>query len=187
MPDRKKADLIIHPERLLVLQTLAGKPMTTQEIAEALPALPKPSLYRHLKLLLDGNMLEVVETRQVRGIQEKVYRISQATHLTAEDLAGFNPQEHFRYFSIYLASLLKGFADYLGSGEHPVNMLVDRAGYSATVINANDEELIAFKMELDHALQKLIGNPPRADRHRHKIAVITHPLYRKERQNGNNS
>ena len=113
MPNISKADLLIHPVRLQILQALSEKPLTTQEIAEVLPTVSQPSLYRHLKMLLEGGMVTVSETRQVRGIQEKRYQLAQNPHLSAEDVSGITKEQHLHYFNAYVASLLKGFADYL--------------------------------------------------------------------------
>ena len=112
---KKKADLLIHPIRLQILQTLTNGSLTTQEISDALPSIPKSSIYRHLRLLLTGGMIKVAETRSVRGIQEKVYRLLQAPHLGPEDVAGLTREDHLGYFTTYTATLLQGFADYLDS------------------------------------------------------------------------
>ncbi|MCP4428431.1 MAG: helix-turn-helix domain-containing protein, partial [Chloroflexi bacterium] len=82
----RKADLIIHPIRFRILQTLAAETLTTQEIAERLPGTPKSSIYRHLKTLLAGEAITVAETRSVKGIQEKVYRLAQRPYLGPDDL-----------------------------------------------------------------------------------------------------
>ena len=69
--DLDKVELIIHPVRLRIMQAMGAEKLTTQEIAERLPDVPKSSLYRHLKLLLEGEMIGLAETRLVHGIQER--------------------------------------------------------------------------------------------------------------------
>ena len=64
----QKLDLVFHPVRLRLLQVLSNSHLTTQEIADLLPSIPKSSIYRHLKLLLDEGLVRVTDTRPVKGI-----------------------------------------------------------------------------------------------------------------------
>jgi DNA-binding transcriptional ArsR family regulator len=184
MPNRKKADLIIHPTRLQILQALAEAPHTTQEIARLLPALPVPSLYRHLKALLEGGIVEVVETRRVRGIDEKVYRLAQAPRINAEDASGMSRDEHLGYFSTYVASLINDFAAYLDAtyqaaaeaGLDEPDFVADRAGYTEMTYYASMEELDAFREQLARLLIQLTSQLPASGRSRRKLAFISHPL-----------
>src|SRR5258708_12373736 len=71
-----KADLIIHPGRLRIIQAFGGgRRLTAQELAALVPDIPRASLYRHLNLLVDAGVLAVVEERPVRAIQERVYSL----------------------------------------------------------------------------------------------------------------
>ena len=89
-----KADLILHPVRLRILQTLAGDELTTQEIADRLGDIPKSSIYRHVKLLLAEGMVAVAAARLVNGIQEKTYRLAQRPFVNAEEIAGATAEQH---------------------------------------------------------------------------------------------
>lgn len=177
-----KVDLIMHPARFMVLQSLAGQQLTTQEISEAIPSVPKSSLYRHLKILLDGGMIEVAETRPVKGIQEKVYRLVKAPYLGPEDMSGVTKDEHIRYFVSYLATLLQGFADYLDSSER-LDLLADRVGYTEAKFYTSIEEYNQFNKDLNQALMPLLKNNPGKDRHQHKIAIVTYPVSHEETTN----
>jgi DNA-binding transcriptional ArsR family regulator len=171
-----KADLVIHPVRLQILQALAEKPRTTQEIAEVLPTVSQPSLYRHLKMLLEGGMVVVVETRQVRGIQEKRYQLAQAPHLSMDDISSISKEQHLHYFNAYVASLLKGFADYLESSPEKPELLADQTGYTETAFYATSEEMDVFLQKLLEAIKVVATNPPAPGRRRRKLAIISHPF-----------
>ena len=183
MPNRRKANLIIHPTRLQILQALTGQPRTTREIAQALPGVAAPSIYRHLRELLEGGIVEIAETRRVRGVDEKIYRLAQAPRLSQEDVAGMSRDEHLRYFNSFAAMLMQGFASYLDaalqeaarSGGEP-NFLNDRAGYTEIIFNASTEELDAFSETLNRSLAHLASQPPSPSRRRRKLAFISHPL-----------
>jgi DNA-binding transcriptional ArsR family regulator len=173
----KKVDLIIHPARFRILQALTGEALTTHEIAERLPDVPKSSIYRHLKLLLEGEVLAVGQTRLVNGIQEKAYRLTAVPHVSAEDVAGLSGEEHLNYFTVYLLTLLRGFADYVQRAEAkgPLDLYADRVGYSEAIFYASPEELEHMGEQLQEMLHTLRQNEPGNDRAKHKLAIISHP------------
>ena len=159
----KKSDLILHPVRLQILQTIGGHELTTQEIAERLRAVPKSSIYRHLKVLLDGGIIQVVATRPVKGIEEKVYAMQAPAHIGPDDLATVSADEHFRYFTAYVTALLQQFAAYLASAPAP-DLAADRVGYSETHVYATDEEMDSFIRRLQEIAAPLAENPPGGER-----------------------
>lgn len=168
------AELVIHPVRLRILQCLEGGPQTTQEIAERLDDVPKSSLYRHMKLLLDSEFVSVAEARLVQGIQEKVYQLNRPARLGPEDIAGISVDDHLRYFTTYLMVLLRGFSGYLESATEP-DFVKDRAGYSDVSFWATPEELDELSKALNKVLLPLMKNERDEQRRRHKVAVITFP------------
>ncbi len=170
-----KANLILHPVRFRILQTLAAEPLTTQAIAGCLPDAPKSSIYRHLKTLLDGEMIEVAETRLVKGIQEKVYRLAQRPYLGPDDIVGVTADEHLRYFTTYVMTLLQGFADYLAAAGPTIDFAADRVGYTEAVFYATDAEMDTLQADLNAAFMKWAGNGPGNGRKQRKIAIISHP------------
>lgn len=175
MDGQTKADLILHPTRLQILQTLAGRSLTTAQINAEMPGTPLSSIYRHLKRLLDGGLVQVVEIAQVRGAEERVFSLSQNPQLTADDVASMDHADHLRVFTTYLATLLGGFASYLDSSE-TYDFLADRAGYHEIQFFASAEEMDAFRQVLDAELYKLLEQPLSSGRVRRKLAFINHPL-----------
>ena len=172
-----KVELIIHPVRMRILQTLVGETLTTQEIAGQLPDVPKSSIYRHLKLLLQGDMIAVAEARLINGIQEKVYTLAQSPRLGPNEIAELTADDHLRYFSTYVMTLLHGFAAYLSRAEatDSLNLLADRVGYTEAYFYATDEELLALAAAMNEVITKLMQNHAGNGRRRYKFAVVTHP------------
>ena len=67
------------------------------------------TLYRHLKQLHDGGLLEIVGERQVRGGVERTYRVvTEAVSLGTDDLLGADADDHFRYFATFVGTMLPG-------------------------------------------------------------------------------
>lgn len=171
----RKASLVIHPVRFRILQALADGPKTTHKISSLLSDVPLSSLYRHLKILLDGEIIAIEDIRLVRGIQEKAYKIVQSPRLLANDLEGLTSEEHLRLFTTYIAILLQGYSDYLATTPDP-DMEGDRVGYNEVIIWVTNEQLDEFGRKLNEALMPLINQIPGSDRHRHKLAIVTHPI-----------
>lgn len=170
-----KADLIIHPVRLRIMQTLVDGPKTTSEISEGLPDVPTSSIYRHLKLLLDGKMIEVAEVNIVQGIVERVYKLIQVPRLTSEDMSEVSADEHLRYFVSYIITLIQGFEEYITSVDRP-DFERDMAGFTETTIWATEEELRVFVSSLNEAIAPLAQHSRDERRRKRKIAVILHPI-----------
>jgi DNA-binding transcriptional ArsR family regulator len=177
--DLSRTELIIHPVRLRILHTLLGETLTTQEIAERLPDVPTSSLYRHLRLLRRGGVVEVEEKRLVHGIQEKVYALAQSPRLGPEEVRALDADTHFRLFTTFVLTLLHEYANYLAMAaakNGSIDMAADFTGYTEAMFYASDAELVVFQEALNAALVPLLKNGRRSDRRRFKLAVIGHPV-----------
>jgi DNA-binding transcriptional ArsR family regulator len=173
-----KADLIIHPVRLRILRVLDGEALTTQELAERLGDVPTSSLYRHLKLLLDGRLVEVADLRLVRGIQEKTYRLAQTAVLRPADVALLTADDHVHYFTTYVLTLLHDFAAYVTQTEAErgsIDMLADRVGYREVSFYATTQELDEAFGAVNAALRPLLQHEAGNGRRRYKLATVLHP------------
>jgi DNA-binding transcriptional ArsR family regulator len=105
-----KADLITHPLRARILAALMGRQLTTGQIAALLPDIPQPSLYRHIKTLLEGGAVQVVEEVRVNGALTKVYAtVSGMTRLRPQDVQDAGKAEHLQYFTTFLNTLAQTF------------------------------------------------------------------------------
>jgi hypothetical protein len=153
--------------------------LTTQELAERLPEVPLSSLYRHLQLLRRGEVLDVVETRLVNGIEEKVYAVTGRTHLGPEEMAHLSGDEHVKYFATYLLTPVAGLcATTSQSAEDEdglVDLAADYAGYTEVILYADEAELQAFQAALNKVLLPLVQNEASGERRRYRMAIIAHP------------
>ena len=91
----RKSELVIHPVRMRILSVLASRPMTTKQLAAALPDVPPATLYRQVKRLLDGTAIEVVERRTINGIVESTYAtVAGAARFDRAEFAGIPGEDH---------------------------------------------------------------------------------------------
>jgi DNA-binding transcriptional ArsR family regulator len=168
------ADLIAHPIRLRIIQTVAGRRMTTQQIAEVLPDVPQATLYRHVNRLAGGGVLEVVEEIPVRGTLEKVYALAEgAGRLPEEELAKATPEDHLRYFSVFFASLLSWLRSFLQ--QDTVDHRKDGLTCQGTTVYLSDEEYRQLHEEVSQLVRARSAHPPTPERRRRVLAWIAIP------------
>jgi len=174
----KRAELILHPVRYRILQALVDCELTTQQISEDLAGIPTSSIYRHLKILLAAGMVEIADTNQVKGIEERVYRLSGRPHIMQEELAEYSKEEIKRYFAAYLSFLLNGFSTYVDT-EDALDMGRDHAGYTDAIIHATPEEFDELGKALNQLLAPYIQSKPGKGKQRQVISIISFPVERK--------
>ncbi len=171
----KKADLIIHPIRLRILTVLVGKAMTTAQLAEALNDVPQATLYRHVKTLAKGGVLEVVSEREAHGAIERTYRLTQDSgRLSAKDMQAITAEEHLRYFNIFAATLVDAFARYVGTADLS-RMGVDGATYNNVIVYLTDKEREAMRKGITTVISNVIGNTQTPARKVYLLASIVIP------------
>ncbi|HST89868.1 MAG TPA: helix-turn-helix domain-containing protein, partial [Ktedonobacterales bacterium] len=109
-----RADLILHPVRMRLLAALARRQLTARQLSELLPDVPQATLYHHLGTLTRAGLLRIVSQRQVRGTVEKLYALADDNmFLGPADLANASPDDHLRYFTIFVSALIGDFARYV--------------------------------------------------------------------------
>jgi DNA-binding transcriptional ArsR family regulator len=170
-----RADLILHPVRMRLLVTLARRRLTARQLSELLPDVPQATLYHHLGILTRAGLLRVVSERQVRGTIEKLYTIADDNaSLSPADLANASRDDHFRYFTVFVATLLADFARYLHQ-DAPIDLLADGVGFRETPFYLSDEEFAQAAAAVNQALLPYLNNQPAPHRRRRLFATIVIP------------
>jgi DNA-binding transcriptional ArsR family regulator len=168
-------DLVLHPIRMRIVMALAGREMTAQQLAEALGDVPPATLYRHLNRLTNAGILVVAAERHVRGTLEKAYTLrSQGAYLDAQEFAALSKEDHLRYFTAFVASLLDDFSRYVNNAK-PFNVLTDGVGYQKFPLELSDEEFIEVAKGINAAIIPHLNNLPAPGRKRRIFATIVMP------------
>lgn len=164
-------ELLLHPIRLRIVQTLVGAPMTPLQLKERLGDVPQATLYRHLNLLAESGLLEVVDERPVRGTVERTYAVATAkVALTGDQLESATPEDHVRYFATFLGTLLSDFAAYI---DHAApDLAEDRVGYRQVPLWLTDDELDALVERMRGAVLEHVDNAPGPGRRRRLLSTI---------------
>lgn len=170
-----KADLILHPIRLKIVTELANRPKTTTEIATLLPQVARATLYRHIKLLADGGVLEVVNETNVNGAIERTYQVTEGGgRLSSEDLRDLSMADHLRYFTTFVATLIDTFAEYAYTT--PLETLFDKGlAYNRAVVHLSDEERLQFQEEIHAVVTKMMTLPAAPNRRKYTLAQAVIP------------
>ena len=71
-------DIVMNPVRQRIIQALMiRKEATSAQILEQLKDVSRASLYRHIKVLLDAGVIQVVKEESRRGAVEKTYMLNE--------------------------------------------------------------------------------------------------------------
>ncbi|GIJ76360.1 Helix-turn-helix domain-containing protein [Micromonospora phaseoli] len=168
------AELALHPVRIRILRAVAGAELTTRDLVERLPDIPQATLYRHLAALVKAGLLEVVTERRIRGATERVYALpGHGATLDPAALATATPEEHARYFTAFVSSLLSEFSRYLA--RERIDFVADGVGYHQLVLHLTDAELGEFATGFNAIVGPLLGNEPGNGRTPRLLATILMP------------
>jgi DNA-binding transcriptional ArsR family regulator len=171
-----KAELIFHPVRMRVLQMLLRSgALTAGQLGELLGDVPPATLYRHLKHLTTGGVIEVVEERPVRGVVERVYSVVHGgASLTPEEIRDATPDDHVRYCAVFLAGLLEQFESY--TKKPNMDVIRDGAGYRQAAIYASDDEMAMLIQQIKDLIAQAGSTVAAPGRKRRLLAGICIPV-----------
>ena len=146
---------------------MTKKEATSAEIGEELPDVPRASLYRHIKVLLDAEVIVVVRETFKRGSIEKTYAM--ASQVPYED----SNEEYNSLIQSALMGLQGEFYRYF-SGENP-DPQRDLLTVGSASLVMSDEEMKEFIIAYGELIQKYMPNKPVEGRKVRKVTLIVSP------------
>jgi DNA-binding transcriptional ArsR family regulator len=169
-------DLLLHPVRLRIVHVMAGyDARTTSDLCERLPDVPKTTLYRHVGILAEAGVLEVVDEQRVHGAVERHYRLRRERTLIDNAVAeAMSLDDHRRAFAGAMASLLAEFNNYLDRGG--ADPAADLVGYRQGILWLTHDELAETAGALRDILAARWTNQPAPGRRPHLVSVIGFPI-----------
>ncbi|MEU4833597.1 helix-turn-helix domain-containing protein [Streptosporangium sp. NPDC023615] len=169
------ADLLLHPVRMRILQTLFDTdPMTTAQLRDRLPDIAPATMYRQIAVLTDAGVLEVVDERRVRGTVERSYRIrpKQAV-VDPAARAAMTREDHQRAFTTFAASLMADFGRYLAhENAAPVS---DGVVYRQAAVCLTDDEFAVMVEEIERAVLARVSHAEGDGRTRRIVSLVVVP------------
>jgi hypothetical protein len=169
-----KPELIVHPVRLRIVCAVQGRKLTSRQIGERLPGVPQATLYRQIKTLLDGGMLQVDSEHTVNGIAERVYSVpAGAAHLSRHEFAQISAEDHARYFAIFLGMLSAGMDRYLEQGS--IDVVQQGMTYFQASLHLTDKQARQLRLDLLNLAKAHGVSGAGPGRRRHSLGVVFHP------------
>lgn len=171
MPD---PDLLIHPVRLRIVQALVGRSLTALELVEQLGDIPQATIYRHVRALAEGGVLEVTDERPVKGGTERSWTVTGASAVVgAEEVRGIGAEAHQRHFTTFLGTLLGAFSRAVDRLDgDPADAPI---GYRTTPLWLDDAEMADLLARLRDVVGAAVRNGPAPGRRRHLLATVLMP------------
>ncbi len=141
-------DIMMNPVRMRIVQSLATRQhMTASEISEKISDVPRTTLYRHIKMMLENDILVIISEQKIRGSLERTLalNIGEITkHNTLENAA----QSSYHFFLKKFAMFQKYF-----DAENP-DPAKDRIFLNTTILMTTDDEYDRFLLEVRELLKK---------------------------------
>lgn len=165
---------IMNPQRQRMIQFIAlnGK-ATVSEIAKELADIPKPSLYRHIKILLDAGCLEIVGEKAVRGAIEKTYALAERplTDVSQDDIGAIIQNQ--------LLMISSSFTKYFGNKNAQPEK--DMLSINTATLLLTDDEFIDFYKRLSELYSLYFNNKPAGGRKQRTVTFISSPANWKDK------
>ena len=167
-------DIMLNPTRLRIIQAIAyhGR-TTTNEICESISDVPRATLYRHISVLIDANVIHVIDEKKIRGSVERTLSINTA-ELNRQNTSENIPQQALRSFMHIYAKFEKYFNSKTRTAG--ANLIF----FNNTIMPMSDQEFEQFLSELASLFMKyhfemadgrklrdisIISAPPEGDEH----------------------
>lgn len=174
-------ELLLHPVRMRILHAMSGGvTRTTSEMLARLPDVSKATVYRHVSLLAEAGVLEVVSEQRVHGAVERRYRLYRPRAVIDPDAAAsMTLQEHRHGFAAAMAALVAEFNTYLNQGH--ADPTADKVGYRQIPLWLSQEERAELISQIHTILVSHMDNQPGPDRSLHLLSPILFPIGNVER------
>ncbi|MEK5231383.1 transcriptional regulator [Lysinibacillus sp. FSL K6-0232] len=154
---RNKAEVLMHPVRMKILQALMHNKeegLSTLEMISVIKDVPQATLYRHIQILVDENIIKIVKERKVRSVTEKFYALNEgAAKLSKEDWTQLTTKQKLNYISYYQLALLSQYQNYLHSLDEKEST-TDLATFSLADLTLTKDQFMSFDRELNDLLTK---------------------------------
>lgn len=152
-----KTEIIMHPVRMKICQALMRNKdngLTPLEMIKIIKDVPQATLYRHIQIMVDSNIIRVMKEKKVKSVSEKYYVLNEEeARLDEEEWKEASIEEKLNYISSYQLLLMTQYQNYLNKLEEQ-NRQEDRATFSVVELKINEEYFLQFQNELNELMTK---------------------------------
>lgn len=171
--EKNLVDIVMNPVRQRILQFFVVKKSgTVNDICSELTDIPRPSLYRHIKILQEAGLIEVISEKMVRGTMERTYALTtpKAEDYSKEDIAVI--------IQSTLLSLMASFGEYFKKPE--ADPMKDCLSISTSTVFLSDEEFISLMQSIAGLFSGILNNKPVEGRKERHLTIISSPNTKEE-------
>lgn len=164
----------MHPIRLQILWAVVGQDLTPQQIGAILSDVPQATLYRHIQKMVQMGVLEVVRETPIRGTVEKVYRlVEQKANVSREEFANADREDHVRYLSTFLTSMIPLYRAYVM--QESLDKIALDVSYRSGAFSATETQYQLFRERLQKLLLETLAHPPEVNQRRIYFSYLLFP------------
>ncbi len=157
------AKLILNPARLRILQyiRLYGS-VRTSDIVKYLNDIPRATVYHHVKILEENNMIEVIKENRVRGTIEKVYALKEyTTSMEGETFVALS--------TAFYVGLMQEMNEYFSRKEQDHKK--DNVFFSSALLYMSDNEYENLLKSIADLLKPYIEQKPKSNLKLRKLSL----------------
>lgn len=168
------SDVLLHPIRLRIVLAAVGDEVTTSDIASRLPDVPQATLYRHVAVLADAGVLDVVSERRARGAVERTFTVNtDRASLGPDDVEGMSAGEHLEAFTVFAGALIEAYGRYLDTpSAQPAR---DGVSYRRARLWLTDSELEDLRTQMASLLEPYLQLEKTPDRTPRLLGTVLIP------------
>ncbi|MEH7454147.1 helix-turn-helix domain-containing protein [Gottfriedia acidiceleris] len=152
-----KTEIIMHPVRMKICQALMRNKengITPLEMIKIIKDVPQATLYRHIQIMVDSNIIRVIKEKKVKSVSEKYYVLNEEeARLDQKEWKEASIKEKLNYISSYQLLLMTQYQNYLNKLEEQ-NRKEDGATFSVVELKINEEHFFLFQNELNELMTK---------------------------------
>jgi len=152
-----KTEIIMHPVRMKICQALMRNKengLTPLEMIKIIKDVPQATLYRHIQILVDSDIIRVFKEKKVKSVSEKYYVLNEdEAKLDEEEWKEASIEEKLNYVASYQLFLMSQYQNYLNKLEEQ-NSQEDRATFSVVELKINEQHFLQFQNELNELMTK---------------------------------
>lgn len=162
-------DIMMNPVRMRIIQTVgAVESITATEVCLKINDIPRTTVYRHISILINADVLIVVNERKIRGSIERTIALNieqLSKHNTTDNI----PQQALRFLMNTYSKFEKYFSK---ERKTPSNNVIF---FNNTVLMMDDQEFNLFLSELQALLLKYQFDVKHGRKLR-DISIISSPI-----------
>jgi len=167
-------DVLLNPIRMRIMQTLilnGRESITANEICNLLSDIPRTTLYRHINVLIEADILHIAAERKIRGSVERTLSLNVGELEKLREVEDA-PTQAFRFLMMTYAKFETYFKD------KPRKSFASAEGtffLRNAVMMLSDEEFQNFLADTQAVLEAYIFEGPSEGRKLRDISIISAP------------